>query len=129
MGKMDNILKLLLGVLSVAGLLAMLVPSGLTPVQPEPVAAETTPPVQPVESTPPPVEVVVADSEEYNFKIGEPTIDGKPIVDPDALPPNEFNNPMPSEQSTAANGSPAPIASLNESSAPNGSGETAAPPL
>jgi hypothetical protein len=90
---MDNIQKLVFGVIGVAGLLAMLTPSDM-PV-PQPVAA-----VEVAQSVPNPDETAEAqlledeavDAEEIDddpFAIGEPSIDGTPIGQPaDSNQPN-----------------------------------------
>lgn len=82
---MDNILKMLLGVLSVAGLIALAVPQrdpvasdaavpeATTAAQPE-VAQARAPEPSPVPS-PSPVDVTSTP----DFQIGEPSIDGKPL--------------------------------------------------
>lgn len=89
---MDNILKLLLGVLAVSGLLAMLVPAESPVARP---VASAPPPAAP----PPPTVGEVTDGEEADqvedeiddaefdgnyaddedFRIGEPSIDGQPF--------------------------------------------------
>lgn len=80
---MDNILKMLLGVLGVAGLIAMAVPTNMavTPeAAPPPAAAELIPPPAPAvsgEGLPP--EQQAEESFGDEFMIGEPTIDGNPI--------------------------------------------------
>lgn len=86
---MDNILKLLLGVLGVAGLLTMLT-SEFAPVEPVPAVSDVPAPAAPVETAAPVPESIAVDTEEYNFKIGEPTMDGKPIVDPES--PSQIDN-------------------------------------
>lgn len=83
---MDNIQKLVFGVISIAGLLAMLTPSDITVPQPE-TAAAAVPPV--IEGAPAPAEGEEFLSEGENidtetedgdpFAIGEPSIDGNPI--------------------------------------------------
>ena len=103
MGKMDNILKLLIGVLGVAGLLAMLAPSNLVPAEPEP-ATEAPPPAQPVDLPPVPEEPATSDGQVYNFKMGEPTIDGKPIMDHEIPLPMNNNIEVPSQPVMTTNG-------------------------
>jgi len=91
---MDKSIKLLIGVISLAGLLALLIPSNLpTPPKPEAATEAVDAPVlekvviddnvdTPVEDMEP------ADSleEEEFFKFGEPTIDGKPYGASDEAP-------------------------------------------
>lgn len=113
---MNNSVKLFLGVVGFALLLALLVPSG-TPA-PEPVAASlptasTTPQILGLEpnlgaakSVAPPIQV------EY-FKFGEPTIDGKPfgsIDDPKPIerPSDEMEPPVPAN--------PAPLSETHNAS-------------
>lgn len=92
---MDNSLKMLLGVLSVSGLIAMFVPSASPVVSP----VGSTPPfaAAPVPAPPPPsnTEEVFEgeddyagdeeealdgeDTDEEDFRIGEPSIDGRPF--------------------------------------------------
>ncbi|MEP7348918.1 MAG: hypothetical protein ABI668_03075 [Sphingorhabdus sp.] len=79
---MDNILKLLLGVLGVAGLLAMLTPEAPTPNSPPAAVPAPDSAVTAVQETVPnPDEPVVEESEDEAFQFGQPTIDGKPIID------------------------------------------------
>lgn len=80
---MDNILKLLLGVLGLAGLLAMLTPSQGPAL---PLADQTAPPVAEAvipENATEPENTFVYESDEEVVKFGEPMMDGKPILDPD----------------------------------------------
>ena len=92
---MDNIQKLVFGVLSVAGLLAMATPSDLTVTQPSAAVA-----VAPVIATAP----VLAEGEEFAaedenfetesvdddpFAMSEPSIDGNPIGQP--VDPSQSN--------------------------------------
>lgn len=78
---MDNILKMLLGVLSVAGLIALAVPQR-DPVASDAAVPEATTAAQPEvaqapapEPSPSPVDVTSTP----DFQIGEPSIDGKPL--------------------------------------------------
>jgi hypothetical protein len=90
---MDNILKLLIGVLSVAGLLAMLTPTH----SPEPqVVAQTVPaPTEAVitDNVVNPEESLPEEPDDEVIKFGEPMIDGKPIMDEEngAQVANNFN--------------------------------------
>jgi hypothetical protein len=92
---MDNIQKLILGVLSVAGMIAMLVPSS-DPVAPP--AANSAAAVATIIETPAPADVAAEEqlqeeadlNEEDVFLIGEPAIDGNPIQ-----PSFENNNDSP----------------------------------
>jgi hypothetical protein len=84
---MDNIQKLILGVLGIAGMIAMLVPSGASVVPPP--AAEAAPAAAAVMVEPAaaeqeavPEEELAEESEmsdEEVFAMGEPAIDGNPI--------------------------------------------------
>jgi hypothetical protein len=90
---MDNIQKMIVGVLSVAGMIAMLVPSDDGVVAPPP--APAAPVGASAVETAPGEEVVTEESEisdEDVFSIGEPAIDGNPIGgqfgnSPDSSPP------------------------------------------
>ncbi len=101
---MDNIQKLILGVLGIAGMLVMLVPSQIevAPQRPPAVAASGTP-------VPPPVmpqdgnengnggEEAVEESDfedEDIFLTGEPAIDGNPNQGPQNYPNNVQQPPM-----------------------------------
>ena len=128
MGKMDNILKLLIGVLSVAGLLAMLAPSNLVPTEMEPVT-EAPPPAQPVDLPPVPEEPATSDGQVYNFKMGEPTIDGKPIMDPEIPLPMNNNSEVPSQPVMTTNGEVAQPAQSGFIPPSNDGGEVAAPAM
>jgi hypothetical protein len=85
---MDNSLKLLIGVLSIAGVLAFLAPTSVTPteapVEAAPVAAvpvvETPANDQNVDGGVPEEEAEDQGEEEEYFKFGEPTIDGQPFT-------------------------------------------------
>jgi hypothetical protein len=104
---MDNIQKLVFGVLGISGLLAMLTPSNLAVPQPA-TAVEAPQPL--VESPNPDGEAPLPDDEigegeeidDDPFAIGEPSIDGMPIGqqfdgnqrDPDEGPQNEGNQPQ-----------------------------------
>ena len=76
---MDNILKLLLGVLGVAGVLAMLTPSNesVAPPVPEPSVEVASP----VNEAAPPDEALFAEQDDAIKKFGEPMIDVTPIDD------------------------------------------------
>ena len=128
MGKMDNILKLLIGVLGVAGLLAMLAPSNFVPAEPEPVT-EAPPPAQPVDLPPVPEEPATSDGQVYNFKMGEPTIDGKPIMDPESPLPMNNNIEVPSQPVVTTNGEVAQPAQSGFIPPSNDSAEVAAPAM
>ena len=128
MGKMDNILKLLIGVLGVAGLLAMLAPSNFVPTEPEPVT-EAPPPAQPVDLLPVPEEPATSEGQVYNFKMGEPTIDGKPIMDPESPLPMNNNIEVPSQPVVTTNGEVAQPAQSGFIPPSNDSAEVAAPAM
>ena len=107
MVQMDNILKLLIGVLSFAGLLAMLTPSQLTTAKLDPVPVSEPAPVAPTESAPAPDEPVGEEPDEDVFQIGEPTIDGQPITDGESAPQdnnNSYINDTPSEPAPVGSG-------------------------
>lgn len=94
---MDNILKLLLGVLSVAGLIAMLTPTDMAVTPPTPAVAVASPAAvapMPDNGEAPPVEEeeVVDEVADDPFSSGEPTIDGNPINMPGQ---NQQGNPNP----------------------------------
>lgn len=98
---MDNILKLLLGVLGVAGLLAMLTPSkeSVAPPVPEPSAEIASP----VNEAAPPDEALFEKPGDEIIKFGEPMIDVSPIGEKYAPPQRNVAN---SNQSVASgNGS------------------------
>jgi hypothetical protein len=86
----DNILKILLGVLSVAGLIALVIPAK-NPL-PENLSAAraemTAPPPQETRSSPLPVAMSVQYNAEPvgDFAIGAPTIDGNPMQPDFGLP-------------------------------------------
>lgn len=82
---MDNILKLLLGVLSVAGLIAMVTPTNMTVAPPVPVVADmpaVAGPDQLSDAALLPEEEIVEEAEDDPFSTGEPMIDGNPIGQP-----------------------------------------------
>ena len=96
---MDNILKILLGVLGVAGLLAMLTPSGVSVAPPVPeTIVEVATPVNEVPQLPPSDEAVFEDAGDEIIKFGEPTIDGNPIGDENAPQQQNGDNPNQSVQ-------------------------------
>jgi hypothetical protein len=101
---MDNILKLLLGVLSVAGLLAMLTPSS-TP-KPVVVAQAEPAPAKPVVEAADvnPEEPVPDETEDEVIKFGEPMIDGKPIMDEENGTQATNNYSQPTDQTNTGNG-------------------------
>lgn len=82
---MDNIQKLILGVLGISGMLAMLVPSGAGVAPPPPAdtaaIAAANPESIPTEDGVVPEEEVTDESEtdEDVFLVGEPAIDGNPL--------------------------------------------------
>ena len=82
---MDNIQKLILGVLGISGMLAMLVPSGAGVAPPPPVdtaaLAAANPEATPTGDGVVPEEEVTDESEtdEDVFLVGEPAIDGNPL--------------------------------------------------
>lgn len=87
---MDNILKMLLGVLSVAGLIALAIPQGnpVAPSEPANVAnpevnAPSPEPTPPLPSPPP---VPFDSGVSVEFITGAPTIDGRPIQADFGLP-------------------------------------------
>lgn len=84
---MDNILKLLLGVLSIAGLIAMLAPTNMPVASPVQAVASATPDIiaptsENGEPLPSEEEMVENEAEDDPFSTGEPTIDGNPIGQP-----------------------------------------------
>jgi hypothetical protein len=98
---MDNILKLLLGVLSFAGLLAMLVPANLAVKPPAPavaVAPTAEVPPQITDQEPPPEEEMIDDeAEDDPFSNGQPIIDGNPINDSGQPVMNMPNSDLPQQ--------------------------------
>ena len=101
--KMDNILKVLLGVLGLAGLLALLTPSNIN-VAPE-AAPETVveaPPPSTVLAEVPPEEAFPEETDDEIVKFGEPMIDGNPIVDDET--PQQQNADNPGQASANGNG-------------------------
>lgn len=95
---MDNILKLLLGVLSVAGLIAMVTPTNLTVAPPVPIAADDIPAVEgPAQISDPallPEEETVEEAEDDPFSTGEPMIDGNPINGQSVANNSESDSPQ-----------------------------------
>ncbi len=90
LGRVDNILKMLLGVLSVAGLIALVFPEG-NPVGPSEAAdvanAEVNAPSpEPVATPPPPPPVPFDSGASVEFITGAPTIDGRPMQADFGLP-------------------------------------------
>ena len=87
---MDNILKMLLGVLSVAGLIALAIPQGnpVAPSEPANVAnPEVNAPSPEPAATPPSPSPVPFDSDaSVEFITGAPTIDGRPMQADFGLP-------------------------------------------
>ena len=78
---MDNIQKTLFGVIGVAGMIAFLTPSvdPLAPTQPNANAQMAAPPANPA----PPAQPAQSANEvrpEIEVRMGEPTIDGKPLM-------------------------------------------------
>ena len=88
---MDNSIKLLIGVVGLAGLIAFVVPSGappldpITPPAPQAIAAPQILDLGPNLEEKPVGELVQV---EY-FKFGEPTIDGKPFGSVDESRPSD----------------------------------------
>lgn len=87
---MDNILKMLLGVLSVAGLIALAIPQG-NPVAPSEAANVTNSGVnalspEPAAAAPSPSPIPFDSGASVEFITGAPTIDGKPIQADFGLP-------------------------------------------
>ncbi len=113
---MDNILKLLLGVLTISGLIALLIPSqnaSVAPANPAaPLVARAVPLPESVagdEIDTEDEEVELPDeAEEDEFKLGEPSIDGQPYGGSFDPPPNN-RNPNPNPESID---SPEPTAPL-----------------
>ncbi len=93
---MDNTLKLLLGVLGVAGVLAMLTPSNesVAPPVPEPIVEVASPENEAAS----PDEPLFAEPDDAITKFGEPMIDVTPIDDkfaPRQQNIDNSNNPVP----------------------------------
>ncbi len=114
---MDNALKLLIGVLSIAGLLAFLAPTNVTPPAKAPVAAEaapavTTPTIQNADAEIEEAEPVDDPEEDEPFTFGEPTIDGKPLAggDDNSSPNNDVNTQSQPSEVNAAIASPEQLA-------------------
>ena len=88
--RVDNILKMLLGVLSVAGLIALVIPetNPLPEKNAEPPTQIVAAPASEVPQPPPPPPLPVQfDSEAVSdFQIGAPTIDGNPMQPDFGLP-------------------------------------------
>ena len=87
---MDNTLKILLGVLSVAGLITVVIPQGdpVAPSQAADVAQPevTAPPPEPTAPLPAPPPVPFDSGVSVEFITGAPTIDGRPIQADFGLP-------------------------------------------
>lgn len=100
--KMDNILKVLLGVLGVAGLLALLTPSNVS-VAP-PVSESIVEEASAVDEVPEalPDEAMVEETDDEIVKFGEPMIDGNPVSDDDG--PQQQNVDNPDQPAPTANG-------------------------
>ncbi len=100
---MDNISKVLAGVIGIAGILAFLTPSevSFTPVAEVPAAPPTVATLPPVPEGPPQVSAIT----DEDLVMGQPTIDGNPIVDgnPVVQYPNN-NDQNSSEQPQQAGG-------------------------
>lgn len=104
---MDNALKLLIGVLSIAGILAFLAPTSVTP--PKPPVAATAAAAAPVVAAPGTNETADGEAveeqtdnepeEEEFFKFGEPTIDGKPYTGGDDGPSDSDDSDSQNETS------------------------------
>lgn len=103
---MDNIQKTLLGVLGVAGFIAFVTPSG-DPLAPANSAAETQMAATPAQLNPPPQPAQSAQEvrPEIEVRMGEPTIDGKPMMElpNDAQPNPSSGNNQESSESTSTN--------------------------
>ena len=87
---MDNTLKILLGVLSVAGLITVVIPQG-NPIAPREAAdvanpEVTAPPPKPAAPPPSPPPVPFDSGASVEFITGAPTIDGKPMQADFGLP-------------------------------------------
>lgn len=98
---MDNILKLLLGVLSVAGLIAMVTPTNMTVAPPPPIAAADPAVAAPTlengngDLPPEDPELIENEAEDDPFSTGEPMIDGNPINQQGQQSPNINNSESP----------------------------------
>lgn len=91
---MDNILKLLLGVLGVAGLIAMVTPTNLV-VSPPPEAVAPPPAIASAipenpDGEAPPEDPEVIEDEDDPFSTGEPMIDGNPVNQPGQQDQNNY---------------------------------------
>ncbi len=87
---MDNTLKILLGVLSVAGLITVVIPQG-NPIAPREAAdvanpEVTAPPPKPAAPPPSPPPVPFDSGASVEFITGAPTIDGRPMQADFGLP-------------------------------------------
>lgn len=113
---MDNISKVLAGVIGIAGILAFLTPSEVpfaseqAVTQVAPTAAPAPPPSEPAPQPEPPSEITDAD-----LVIGQPTIDGNPIVD---------GNPFGQDPSMNAQNSPDPAQQQGDNAPPSFQGYT-----
>lgn len=85
---MDNILKMLLGVLSVAGLIALVIPAKnpLPPQVAEAPMEATAPALEEIPPQPSPDPVQFGSDPASDFQIGTPTIDGNPMQPDFGLP-------------------------------------------
>lgn len=98
---MDNIQKAILGVLGVAGLIATMVPAEnpITPTSIAPLPSETAIAPQPL---PPQQPESVADellpTDDGDFQIGEPSIDGKPAQPDFGMPFGSTDNNSSSDE-------------------------------
>ena len=90
---MDNILKILLSVLGVAGLLAMLTPSStsVAPPDPEQIVQVASPADEVAEIAPD--EAIVEEADEEIVRFGEPMIDGNPVGDDETPQQQNVDNP------------------------------------
>ena len=116
---MDNIQKTLVGVIGVAGMIAFLTPSvdPLAPTQPDVNAQMAPPPANPV----PPAQPAQSANEvrpEIEVRMGEPTIDGKPVMTiENDWQPNQ-NSESNQESAQATNNSPYNVPGLAQPAAP-----------
>lgn len=99
--RVDNILKMLLGVLSVAGLIALVIPQknpvAVSEIESVASAEAPAPPPEPAPPPPSPPPVQFDSASSIEFITGAPTIDGNPIQPDFGMP---FGS---SPQSDAAN--------------------------
>ncbi len=90
LGRVDNTLKILLGVLSVTGFITVVIPQGdpLAPSQAADVAKPevTAPPPEPTAPPPSPPPVPFVSGASVEFITGAPTIDGRPMQADFGLP-------------------------------------------